>query len=398
MTHSSVYSNSIFLKGSVFIYGLVVLLDPTNSIFHLKVPAFALCLSSWILFSNRNIKYLYLFPIIFSWLLLTYGMIISDLRFQTIDIDYKVQISNLYFLTLLFLPFSSLSKDNLISLIFKLGLILTTVIWLLYFIYTYSVFGQAMYLYFTDTANLTVMIAKRTTLGIEMPMFFYKTAPFLLLPMAFAITSFHGLKRIIIICFFLFPIIIGGSRTPILCALLLIGISSYLKSSSQLKNLLLLICGISFLCLVFNIVDEAQTSNELKFDSYDSYISSLTKDIDNFMFGNGIGSLIFIPTRGWMAYSELSIMDLYNQYGAIIGTFFLVLILYPGISLAYKPNKDIQIYGWSYLLYMIISSTNPLLFSSTGWFIWTLVTCISIKIDPIDYKYQKNDFSMPRCV
>lgn len=405
MTYKLPTLKNKFLKGSLVLYGVVVLLDPTNSIFHLKTIVFALCLLCWLLFSNRNATHTYIGAILFSWLFLTYGMIISDIRIQPIDIGYKTQITNLYFLTLLILPLSNFSRDELMSLTFRFGLVLSVVIWILYLFYIYSGFEQAMYLYFTETANLTVMIAKRTTLGIEMPMFFYKTVPFMLLPLAYVIVYYQGLKRVLLITMFLFPIIIGGSRTPILCAALLIGISCYLKSSSYiLKKVMLLIFGIAFIYVLLNVIIEAGNSNELKFDSYDSYYNSLTQDLSNFLLGKGIGSLVYIPTRGYMAYSELSIMDLYNQYGVIVGSLFFTFIMYPGLYLVKTKNTNMKILGWSYLLYMVISATNPLLFSSTGWFIWSIVTSISIKTNIIEFNVHKqniikrHDFSLPRCI
>lgn len=376
------------LWDSLILYGCVAIFDPTNTIFHLKTIAFAICMFTWFIIKKNRINNSYIGVIILCWLFLTYGFFISTINCGPVDTAYQIQISNLYFLTLLVLPLSEFSIEKVKILTFDIGIFLSIIIIIIYLIYLYSGFGEAIYIYFNQMADNTIIIARRDTLGIEMFMFFHKGMPFLLLPMAYAICKYKGLKRIVFVLLFLTPMIIGGSRTPILCSLAFIGLSFFIKTKSlNLKIFIISVIGALFIILLFTIVSEAKASQEIKFDSYSVYLESITRNVKNFLFGQGIGGMVKIPTRGFKAFNELSFLDLFNQYGVIIGILFGCFILYPGISLIFRNQIESKLFGYAYLLYMVIAATNPLLFSSTGWFVWALTYVIAHKSRPV-YKFE----------
>ncbi|MDE5758416.1 MAG: hypothetical protein K2H85_07355, partial [Allobaculum sp.] len=253
-----------------------------------------------------------------------------------------------------------------------------------------------LYLYFTDRANGTIMIAWRETLGIKMLMFFHKASPFLLIPLSIALTLTKGYKRFLLIILLALPIILGGSRTPILCCLALIGYVSFESVRNTSIRRFLFILGLIVVgLLLFSLLSEAKSANELKFGSADSYLHSLTSSIPNLLIGKGIGGEIYIPGRGYEPNSELSIFDLFNQYGLIVGLLFLLFLLYPALPLIKSRQLKNRGIGVAYLLYNIVAATNPLLFSSTGWYVWTVVYTISYKSTSVSNIHQ-DDFSLYR--
>lgn len=394
-------AENIVYKGLLF-YGIVILLDPTNSIIHIKIPAFILCMVIWFLFSHDKINKKSVGIVLISWIFLLYGNIISCFEINNIDIEYKSQINNLGLLIFILFPLCSISFSKKIKLIKILGLILSISIIAIYLIFLVSGFGDLLYLYFTEKANMTIMIAKRETLGISMTMFFHKASPFLFLPLAISLVNLKCLKNILLCIIYMIPIIIGGSRTPMLCALCMLMFSLLCKIKSKFfKSFIILFTLIVFGVLLFNIVIEAQSAEEMKFGAFDSYISTITSEPSNMFFGQGIGGKVAIPERGMMAYSELSIMDLYNQYGIIIGSFYLFFLIYPAINLFLSCQMLIKNLALGYIFYIIVSATNPLLFSSTGWFVLCIIYSIYInynKKNSIRNKHNKNDFSLYRYV
>lgn len=389
---------NITYRGLLF-YGLVVLLDPTNSILHLKIFSFILCLGIWILFSHDKINKGCVIIVLISWLFLIYGNIISNFTINTIDVDYRSQINNLGLLIFVIFPLCSISFYKTIKLIKILGLVLSITILIIYIIYLFSGIGDILYLYFTEKANMTIMIAKRETLGISMTMFFHKASPFLFLPLSVSLINFKNYKNIIASIIFMIPIIIGGSRTPILCALCIVGFSILSRIHSKVFKSFIILLTISLLAvLTFNVVMEAQSAEEMKFGAFDSYTNSLTLNPRNFLFGQGIGGKVEIPERGMMAYSELSIMDLFNQYGILVGFLYLLFLIYPFINLFYSKNRLLKNIAIGYIFYVVVSATNPLLFSSTGWFVLCIIYSIFIKSNKIntieDKINNKNDFSV----
>lgn len=382
----------------VLIYGFIVLIDPTNSIMHLKILSFLLCMGLWFCFSSHKVNDKVIFPILFVWIMLIYGNIVADIRFESYDLDYKAQINNLAILTLLLLPLYQISSNKILKMNINIGIALAAFILVFYFLYMYTGLSSIIYGYFTDRANGTIMIAWRETLGIKMLMFFHKASPFLLIPLSLALTITKGYKRIILTILLALPIILGGSRTPILCCLSLIGYLWFCHvRNTSTRRLFFIIAIIVVGMLIFNLISEAQSANEMKFGAADSYLHSLTSSIPNLLIGKGIGGEIYIPGRGFEPNSELSIFDLFNQYGIIAGVIFLFFLLYPAYPLIKSRQLKYRGIGVAYLLYNVVASTNPLLFSSTGWYVWAMIYTISYKSAPLR-NFNKDGISLYRYI
>lgn len=362
----------------ILVYGLVVILDPTNSIFHLKTVSFGVCMGLWLLFSKKRLSFFLILVNLICWLFLIYGNIISEIRFDNIDLSYREQINNLFFVTLLLYPLYSIRVHSLFKVIEIIGTVLSLVIIILFIAFLVLGLGPEIYGFFSAKSNNTIMIANRITLGIPMIMFFHKACPFMLFPLAISL-SFRKKRRLLYFILYLFPLLIGGSRTPILCAFLLVIFYFYRKIKSVNKRIFILFVGLfSGAILLFNLITEAKSAEELKFGAADSYIESLFYTVSNIFIGKGIGGLVNIPTRGFVANSELSFFDLFNQYGVCVGFLFLLYLIIPGLIL-YADKSGLKNIGVAYILYLIIAGTNPLLFSSTGWFVWSVVCVISLK-------------------
>ena len=175
----------------LFIFLSIVFVDPTNKLFHLKEVAFAFLIAiTFILKRGKWYK-----DVVVSYTILFLLAVLSTC-FGTLIYSSELSGSMSYFKALLFgLVFFPLSKFDALVLI-KIG----------YWGGGLAIFISMMLLSFVGglfdlsgiignlTETETVMVARRDLLGFEMPMFFYKTMPFLF----FALI--YSLRKKIFIC------------------------------------------------------------------------------------------------------------------------------------------------------------------------------------------------------
>lgn len=84
------------------------------------------------------------------------------------------------------------------------------------------------------------------------------------------------------------------------------------------------------------------------------------------LFGSGFGEPFFNYGRGSIEYtSELSYFEMIRCVGLIFAIPFFAFVFRPILSK--KVNRD---YSLSYICYLLIAATNPLLFSSTAFLIY----------------------------
>ena len=106
------------------------------------------------------------------------------------------------------------------------------------------------------------------------------------------------------------------------------------------------------------------TSDQIRNRQFDSYLLIFSNPI-NLLFGTGFGSSFYNLGRNAFAVTaELAYFDLLRQIGLIFFIPFLLFILFPFYVLR---DNTIKV---SYLGYLLISFTNPLLFSSTGFLVY----------------------------
>lgn len=347
-----------------FIFVLLVMIDPSGQLFHLKELGFALIIFLSILVGRFKIPqepFIVFFQIFICALL----SVIFALLFFGADLSESLS----YFKALLFIfIFSVISKNDykdIIKVNARVGLVLSIVISCLFgaMILGYLTFEQL-------SQTNTIAIASRDFMGIPTLMFFYMTMPFVFFAFIYYLRKNHLFASAIIG----FSIVIGGSRTPILCAIVILFYVLYDKNRKSLKYILLLLGVFTIICLLQNLTSKANLGEG------DSIKFKLVHDLfyNSSVIPHGAGLPYWDASRKEMTSStEMTYFEMLYQYGWVMFPFVMSLILAPIIRLRkYLHAPMIKDFIVAYALYLINAGTNPLLFSSTGMYVYACALVI----------------------
>lgn len=198
------------------------------------------------------------------------------------------------------------------------------------------------------------------------------TVPFLYLPFILYFNSFLNYRRIadlLAIILLLFFIVISASRGLwTICTLgaLLI----FFLRLKRAGRILLVSVLIPFVVFTFQYLEsntEAisadETSNSVKIGHVESFFDNL--NFSNFFIGDGLGSYYYSKGSGIMkSNTEITPLDMIRYFGV-----FMTIILYFAIIFPSAEKKDYQnkaLYIFIFILYVINSFTNPIMFNSYG--------------------------------
>tara|TARA_B100000780_G_C21113809_1_gene450356 strand:+ start:285 stop:1283 length:999 start_codon:yes stop_codon:yes gene_type:complete len=177
----------------------------------------------------------------------------------------------------------------------------------------------------------------------------------------------------------LFAGLVSGQRGVFL--LILLSFSIFIISGSrESKYFKVIIILMLISCLYFSIgllselFSSSDTSNSIKSGHINSYFQNV--DLVGFLFGQGLGSSYY--TEGYeriASVTEITILDSVRYFGIFSFALLWGLILNPLIIIG-KLRRNIGARFWIFLGYIVLSTTNPVLFNSFGMFIlvwfWSL--------------------------
>lgn len=350
---------------SWFLFALLVMTDPSGQLFHFKEIGFILVIFISVLAGKFKIQKepLVIFIHIFAYAFIS---VLFAFVFRGIDIFtslsyFKALLFILFFGVILTVNYRTILKVNAI-----VGFFLSVIIigLCLAMIYGYLTFEQL-------SQTNTIAIANRNFLGIPTLMFFYMTMPFVLFSFVYYLRKNNLLFALIIG----FSIIIGGSRTPILCGLVILLYYIYSGKSKRLFKYLIFIVGIGlFVYLISNFTSKENLAegDEIKFRLVHDLISNSS------IIPHGVGIPYWDASRKEMTSStEMTYFEMLYQYGWVLFPFVLYSIVTPIIKLKnYMFDIYIRDYVVAYSLYLINAGTNPLLFSSTGMYVFACALAI----------------------
>lgn len=348
--------------------------DPTNSIFHLKTVVFALLFLYNILFFKAEWgKFGYfvvcLVAILLPWLFALF-------RGEVIDTtDAMAAITAV--MPLLLLPWLY-RYDVLLLSQFPVVLTVSLVILLYWVIIFIPRLEGVVYLYMCAHDH-SIMLSRRVFLGFSMfGMYCKSTVAFLpvfalLLYKAFT-PALRNARVMLAVFLFIHLFLISGTRSTMLLPTFLAFVLLFIfyRNNRYCKYLLypLTMAGVlAFVVLLVLLLTEVdEHSNMVKYAHIGSYVELFRENPLYMIFGQGPGTAFY--SEGFQKMSlktEWSYMELWRNYGV-----FALLILYvylrPLLSLlrsAYK-NDEALVIALTYVIYLVIAGTNPLLLSSTG--------------------------------
>lgn len=349
----------------------VILIDPTNQIFHIKDIAFFGFIVVSVLMGRFSLPRL---PLRYFAVLLTLAFISLFTGMMIFGTDIMCGIP--YFRALLviisFVPLSTIKIDVLLKYNYYCSFILSVVITVLFGAITLGYIDFQSF-YEQSLENTTVIIASRQTLGITVPMFYYKTMPFCFLGLVYALRH----RFIIPVITQFAAIILAGSRTPLLLALALVSYIIYEKYKKYFKYLIVIFCfgGVLYLLSLMLSAEHRSEGDVLKYQTASELINYSS------FFGHGVGAPYWSSSLGEMiTSSEVTYFEMIYQYGWLLYPFVLYIFFSPFFRLFKKKNAiDVRDFSVAYLAYLINAGTNPLLINSTGMYVFALCLVVLSK-------------------
>lgn len=220
---------------------------------------------------------------------------------------------------------------------------------------------------FSDTATSTLALG---------------TAPFLFV--SFCIVTIRLFQRFrasdfIWLLLYSGTIIASGARGVIVVALTFSALAALRLASPLVRIVVIVAAAVAFFVIIPEILiyttifSDEEVSNNVKFGHFYSYIDAL--NISNGMLGEGLGSYYYSSGKGDLTqHTEITPLDIARYVGIPLATIFFVILIIPRIKLINIRNFEF-IYSISFFLYLVLSSTNPVLINSYGmlvvvWY-WT---------------------------
>lgn len=359
--------------------------DPSDKILRMKLPLFGLC---WLLMLIEI--FITGKEIVFPIGMLIYLCLILSLPFLSI-IYYTLFISKIPYNGLQYLKSYILITLLLVLYLSKIDIIkplciaLTALSCFIIYLFIYSYDNPLVIAYLHQLGqDYSCFRPFRAQYGpLVYFRMFYVTAPMIAISIAYfvfmSVTATKYRKWFILLSFInIIAMFLAGSRATIVIAIVL-PILIILLQSKHKQILLVAIIMVGFLgsFLVSDIVEAmfnpSERSNVIKITHIQDYKDIFAKP-DNLLLGQGIGSYHF-----WTGYgeatsvTELTFLEIFRNYGLIFGTVLLILIFYPLFKIKMKSADVDTSILIGYATYLVISSSNPLLFSSSGMLILSAI-------------------------
>lgn len=350
---------------------LVLTFDPTGYYTSsLKIILFII-LTIYGIFKSSNRKILRInFVIILSMVLLpVFSVMYADIIGTLRDLDYALSHIMSMLFVFLFVYLNTMDLNVLLKIIWFNGLVLSIITLILL---SFSIFIDFSAIYSLVTINPNFMMAvDREFLGIPINGLYFRSGPFIMFSFVYHLYRYHGPFKLIISIFMYLALAFSGSRTPMIMQTLILLIYFYDSKlfGKYFIRMASLIAIIGVFYLTYKLATEkGEESNELKFDNVASYKKEILK-VRTFIFGDGVGSMFYAKGNNKMlAFTELSYFDLLRMYGVPLGVYFGLLFYIPVLKRVDITEKDLFFsrFMLTYILFLILAGTNPILLGSIG--------------------------------
>lgn len=354
---------------------IVIILDPTNSIFKLKQFAYVV----FFLFNISYLKFskISVFVIVYFCSLIFISFSIELFKNTKYDIAVVLNLVN----TILFITYILWDDSDYLES-FKyiyIASIVLSIITVVIYIMIKSVYTPLIIAYSLEHDNF-VTIGGRKFIGIAFNNVFFKTSPLVIIPFSYSLFCIviknNKIKYFIISLLFFMCLIISGTRANMLAAITSIGFTLlYYLFMKRRRILFIFVFLVGFFggmfLFIMLISDTTEHSLQIKASTFQSYINLFSNNPIQFITGSGPASTFYVESRySYMALTEFSYLEFIRIYGIFATIIIIFIYFYPlGIfvkKLIYEKESRYYPFILGYILYLIIGGTNPLLFSSTG--------------------------------
>ena len=383
-----------------FLFLVVLSLDPTGFHSRLKDLLFVALVIYGAIYCLKRRQYLApINRITFVTVLLIplWGMLIAFITGELDDAAYATsQVRSMLYVSI-FLFVVTMRLNVLLKAIWINGIVMAVVTLILFFLSELGgVFLAVIYDYCNASDNFT-MAYKRNFLGFTINGLYYKAGSLIIFSFIYNLYQYKGKFKLFFSVILFLSLMVAGSRTPMLVQLLILLVYLYDKNIigkfMTRLSVLFLIGGLVMVTYLL-ATQEKEESNEVKYDNFESYVENMSEK-GHLLWGAGLGSQFYAKGRGLkLSYSELSYMDIIRIYGIPVGFGFIFLFFAPCFWLwKYFPRSQfLKRYCLGYVLFLILSGTNPLLLGSIGLTALSLFMAIVNKASQMEM--QKKELSL----
>lgn len=371
-----------------FIFILVVMADPTNSIIHKKDITFVLVVAyNMAVFKPDWNKLPYILLLVFA---VTVPWLTTTIAMGAMDSDEALAAFKSISPAILLLW---VRNYDLVSLARGPVVICCIAITSLYIAMLSNPLVENMVWTFFQGSESTVMITRRSILGIRIFGCYLKSCVSFLFIVAYYMLGLmdktrHGVFNWIAMIFIIFTFLVSGTRSTMLVPFFIFVVVAFrvFRHSKRLKYLMLpvaFIVGIAFLVVVAAAIMETnEASNVIKYGHLSSYTALFDENPLYLIFGQGPGTSFYSEGFNAVVFkTEWSYLELIRCYG--IFSLLIVYVFWRPLLTFWKLRETdnfTYIIFWTYLAYLLIAGTNPLLLSSTGMIMLLMVYSYEDKI------------------
>jgi hypothetical protein len=363
-----------FVDALYFLFLVTLSLDPTGFHSRLKDLLFVVLVIYGAIYCLKRRQYLSpMNRLTFVAILLIplWGMFIAYITGELKDQAYAMsQVRSMMYIAI-FLFMVTMRLNVLLKAVWINGIIMATVTLILFFLSELGgIFLAAIYDYCNASDNYT-MAYNRNFLGFAVNGLYFKAGSLIIFSFIYNLYQYKGRFKLFFSIVLFMSLMVAGSRTPMLVQTLILLI--YLYDKNIIGKFLTRLSALAFIGMLVAVTymlatQKNEKSNEVKYDNFESYVEDIG-DKGHPIWGAGLGSDFYAKGRNMrLAYTELSYMDILRMYGLPVGLFFIFLFIAPCFWLwRYFPRSQfLKRYCLGYILFLILSGTNPLLLGSIG--------------------------------
>ncbi|MEJ2905645.1 hypothetical protein WAE58_24590 [Pedobacter panaciterrae] len=199
------------------------------------------------------------------------------------------------------------------------------------------------------------------------------TVPFLYLPFALFFLSYlkDKKRKNILGMLVIFPAIVASASRGLWMVSLISLIVIYFLNLRLSTKIIFVLISIPIVVSVFGyliantvLFSSGEESNSVKIGHITSFFDQL--DWTNFFIGNGLASFYYSSGSGVMkAHTEVTPLDMLRYFGFILTPILYTAIFFPIKNLRAYIGEN-RFYTLIFVLYLINSFTNPIMFNSYG--------------------------------
>lgn len=385
-THKKGIVNSIYIFVT-FLFLLLTLFDPADKLFGLKLPLYVACWGIGLLICLYGQKTIRISIKLLAYTLLMMAIPIISVAYYLVRDGSEPFEGFLLLKSYLFISFAILIYFTRINVLKYLSVALTIlaihILTLSAIVLIHPDTFMPLYIFGEQYGIFSLDKGRDYGAGFKVFQMYFVTSSMLVIPIAYyfdlAKTSkqnatFYWVLVLLNIC----AMFIAGTRNNMIMAIMLpialaVMYSERRKRMAVLMTVVIGIFAFTWHDEIATLFDPNEASNSVKLLMLNDY-AAIFSDPSNLVFGKGLGSYEYWSGRGYKFDTELTYLEIIRNFGLLLGGLMILLLIYPIVYafILHRSYKEKNIV-LAYAAYLVMSMSNPLLFSSMGILILGLV-------------------------